>query len=81
MEQLILKFLTAELQCNEIRASDNLFEFGLESMSVMRLVAFLEKKLDINIKNTMITYENFNSINAINNLVEMLLKAESNVDH
>lgn len=81
MEQLILKFLTTELQCNEIRASDNLFEFGLESMSVMRLVAFLEKKLDINISNTMITYENFNNIQAINNLVELLLKAENNVSY
>jgi len=77
MLQEIREFILEEILVvdNKEKFSDNanLFESGLESLSIMRLIFFLEDKFKVKIPEDRISIENFSTINDINNLVKSLL--------
>lgn len=77
MLQEIKKFILEEILVidNKARFSDNanLFELGLESLNIMRLIFFLEEKFKITIPENRISIENLSTINNITSLVKSLL--------
>ena len=51
----------------------NLFELGLDSLRIMRLISFLEQELNITIKDEDIKSENLKSLSSIITLVKTYL--------
>jgi len=54
----------------EIALDDDLFELGLDSMGVTRLVVFAERSLNSRIPDADVTAEHFGTLRALSALVE-----------
>lgn len=50
----------------------NLFELGLDSLSIMRLVFFIEESFSVKIPEDRISMESLATINSIHNLIKSL---------
>ena len=59
-----------------ISFDDNLFEFGLDSLKMMKLINFLEDKFQLTIPYDKINPTHLKSINAIVNLIEQIKELE-----
>jgi acyl carrier protein len=55
-----------------INLDDNLFEFGLDSLKMMKLINFLEDKFQLTIPYDKVNPTQLKSINAITNLIEQI---------
>ncbi|HDX9634238.1 acyl carrier protein [Bacillus cereus group sp. MYBK108-2] len=63
-------FITKFFGKENFNDSDNLSELGfVNSLFAMQLIMFVEKKFDIRIENEEMDFKNFNSVEAIANLV------------
>lgn len=69
MKETVKQFITQELFGNEgmtLNDEDNLLLDGMiDSLGMLRLVAFIEKTFEIQIPYEDITIENFNTINSL----------------
>ena len=66
IEQFILNELARSSGTTSLPADANLIDSGiLDSLGIMKLVAFLEKSFDISVADDDILLNNFESINAI----------------
>ncbi|MEO1516135.1 MAG: acyl carrier protein [Bacteroidota bacterium] len=70
MEQNIIRYIQEELlngrEDIELEAEDNLLTEGLiESMSMLRLIQFIEEEHDLKVQPQDMTIENFMSVEAI----------------
>jgi len=74
-QEIIKKFIQSEIMRNKNAAvlsnSVSLIETGvIDSLSIQVLIAFLEKKFSIRITDDEVVPENFETIEAIGNLVQ-----------
>jgi D-alanine--poly(phosphoribitol) ligase subunit 2 len=70
-----LKNYFSEIYKGEIKNNSNLFEQGiLDSMGIMKLIAFIEEKFKITADAEEITEDNFSTINSIVKLISGKLK-------
>jgi acyl carrier protein len=70
-----LKKYFSEIYNGEIKTNDNLFEQGImDSMGIMKLLAYIEEKFKITADAEEITEENFSSFNSIAKLISSKLK-------
>jgi acyl carrier protein len=70
-----LKNYFSEIHKGEIKNNSNLFEQGvLDSMGIMKLIAFIEEKFKITTDAEEITEVNFSTINSIVKLISGKLK-------
>lgn len=58
------------LSSSEIKLDDNLFEFGLDSLKLMRLINFLEDEFKVTIPYEKVNPIQFNNINSIVDLLK-----------
>lgn len=69
MKEMLKQFITQELLGQEaitLNDEDNLLLDGMiDSLGMLRLVAFVEKRLQIQIPYEDITIENFNTVNSL----------------
>jgi methoxymalonate biosynthesis acyl carrier protein len=67
----IKAFLSRKVRNHELRDDDDIFAMGfVNSLFAMQLVLFLEKEFGITIENEDLEIENFQSVNAVTNLIE-----------
>lgn len=62
------------LGTSDIKLEDSLFEFGLDSLKMMKLINFLEDEFKVTIPYEKVNPTQFNNINTITELVEQLQK-------
>lgn len=60
------------LNGSSITPDDNLFDFGLDSLKLMKLINFLEDEFEITVPYEKVNPTNLQSIKSISNLVEQL---------
>lgn len=75
MSEEIRKFIQNDLLLLDnsiINLDDNLFEFGLDSLKMMKLINFLEDKFQLTIPYDKVNPTQLKSINAITNLIEQI---------
>ena len=69
MKEILKQFITQELLANEgltLHDEDNLLLDGMiDSLGILRLVAFVEQTFQIQIPYEDITIENFNTVNSL----------------
>lgn len=66
----IRNFLGGFVRAKEFKDSDNIFELGfINSMFVMQLVLFVEKKFSLSVENKDLDIVNFSSIDALSGFV------------
>lgn len=65
------------LETSEIKLEDNLFEFGLDSLKMMKLINFLEDEFKITVPFEKVNPTQFSNINNIVELVRQLQKDEN----
>lgn len=69
-------FLSKFIQVENVNPDDDLFAAGLlNSLFAMQLVLFVEKEFNCKVENEDLDLKNFNSINAIVNLIGRKLTA------
>jgi acyl carrier protein len=67
----IKEFLSRFIRNHDLQDSEDVFGLGfVNSMFAMQLVLFIEKEFQITIENEDLELENFNSVNAIADLIE-----------
>ena len=67
----IKAFLSRRVKNHELRDDENIFAMGfVNSLFAMQLVLFLEKEFGITIENEDLEMENFQTVNAVTNLIE-----------
>jgi acyl carrier protein len=67
----IKAFLSRKVKNHDLRDHENIFAMGfVNSLFAMQLVLFLEKEFGITVENEDLEIENFQTVNAIANLVE-----------
>jgi len=74
-EEIIKKFIVDEIissnSKNNLSYEDSLIEAGvIDSLGIMKMLAFLDEKFSISIDDQEVIPENFETIKAISNLVE-----------
>lgn len=75
MSEEIRKFIQNDLLLLDnsiINLDDNLFEFGLDSLKMMKLINFLEDKFQLTIPYDKVNPMQLKSINAITNLIDQI---------
>lgn len=75
MREEIREFIQNDLLLvdnSTINFDDNLFEFGLDSLKMMRLINFLEDKFQLTIPYDKVNPTQLKNINEITNLIELL---------
>ena len=73
IREFILEEVLQFIDKSEFSDDSNLFELGLDSLNIMRLVFFLEEEFKIKIPEDKISIENLSTVNSIQNLVKSLL--------
>lgn len=58
------------LHMDEIDANDDLFSHGLDSLSLMRLIVFIEETFHVEIKAEEVVVNNFKNLETIMDLLE-----------
>ncbi len=67
----IKEFLSQFFGNHELQDDEDIFSLGfVNSMFAMQLVLFLEKEFQVTIENEDLDFDNFRTINAMNNLLE-----------
>jgi len=67
----IRTFLSSKVRNHELCDDDDIFAMGfVNSLFAMQLVMFLEKEFGITIENEDLELENFQTVNAVVNLIE-----------
>jgi methoxymalonate biosynthesis acyl carrier protein len=67
----IKAFLSRRVKNHELRDDEDIFAMGfVNSLFAMQLVLFLEKEFGITIENEDLEMENFQTVNAVTNLIE-----------
>jgi D-alanine--poly(phosphoribitol) ligase subunit 2 len=78
MKEQLKAFIFSELIYHEDPASfgddDDLLEAGLDSMGIMRLIMFAEKKFDVTLPDTEIEPDNVKSFNALEKWIQQSSK-------
>jgi D-alanine--poly(phosphoribitol) ligase subunit 2 len=78
MKEQLKAFIFSELIYHEDPASfgddDDLLEAGLDSMGIMRLIMFAEKKFDVTLPDTEIEPDNVKSLNALEKWIQQSSK-------
>lgn len=69
MKQFIFEDLLGVGKYEDFNIEDNLFQLGLDSLRMMRLVYFIEEKFRITIPDLEITPKNMESLSSIENLI------------
>ncbi|RMD65648.1 acyl carrier protein [Candidatus Parcubacteria bacterium] len=73
LEQYLLREFLVEQGRNTIGPDEDLVELGIvDSLGILRLIAFMEEQFGISIPPEKVVPENFNSISALSALVEQL---------
>ena len=77
-QQIILNYLIKDLMLentkSQIKKDEDLITAGLlDSLSIMRLVLFLEKQFGIQVRDTEVVHQNFKSIETIGTYVNSKL--------
>jgi acyl carrier protein len=74
MDNLIRNFIKNDLLplATSLKDQDNLIEYGLDSLKMMRLVSFIEDTFEITIPHQNMNLTNFKSIKNITNLIKSL---------
>lgn len=74
VKQFIVNEFMHEHDLDVLRDEDSLIESGIvDSMGLVKLVSFLEKKYRIKIKEDELDIDNFNNINALTNFINKKL--------
>jgi acyl carrier protein len=78
MKEQLKAFIFSELIYHEDPASfgddDDLLEAGLDSMGIMRLIMFAEKKFEVTLPDTEIEPDNVKSLNALEKWIQQSSK-------
>ena len=76
----VTAFLSSHLRSQELASDQDIFALGLvNSLFAMQLVNFVEREFGITVENEDLEITNFNTIDAIANLVQRKIGAASGV--
>jgi len=72
----ILKFITDNLISSDITLTDEtlLKDIGIDSYSIVEIILFIERKYGLVIPDENLVPENFKTVNALSEVVNVLLK-------
>lgn len=69
-EKIIINTIKEVIEIGKVEDSMNLFDYGLDSLGVLKLVTLLEDRLGIEIDDEDLTMENMSSVRTIINMVK-----------
>lgn len=68
-EQMLLDYIKQDLlkgRVSNLSADDDLLDSGiLNSLGILQLVSFIEERMDMEVPDEDVVYENFNSVSAL----------------
>lgn len=71
IKRFILTEVAADLNIAQLEDNEPLIESGIiDSLGVLKIMAFLEESLGLDLSSDQVKLENFKDINAIRNMVE-----------
>ncbi len=68
------EFILKELCNRSIDVNKSFDELGIDSMGILRIILFLEKRFKVNITDNLLTIEHLKDINSLSNLVASLIE-------
>lgn len=69
-KQIIINTIKEVIETENVEDSMNLFDYGLDSLGVLKLVTLLEDRLGIEIDDEDLTVENMSSVESIIDMVK-----------
>ena len=79
-KEKIVQFLSRFFRNHELKDDEDIFSLGfVNSLMAIQLVTFLQKEFDITIEDEDLDFENFRTINSMEELLERKLAARAGV--